>query len=217
MSVQELHEVCGRARRVMAGEHAVGRIVARPFEGHEGEFRRVPGRRDYALEPGRTYLDELSDAGVPVHAVGKVADLFAGQGISEAHKGSNNTVALASTTELVAGLDHGLVFTNLVETDENFGHRKDVEGFHGALRQIDASVGGWLERLGPEDLLVLTADHGCDPAAAHTDHTREHVPLLALFDGHGGRRHDGPMSDVGASVLRRLTGRESDLPGSSFL
>ena len=107
---------------------------------------------------------------------------------------------------------------NLVETDQVYGHRHDTEGFHDALKQIDAAVGGWLELLRDDDLLVLTADHGVDPDAPHTDHTREYAPLLAVFPGHGGRRHDGPLADVGASVLRWLTGREADaLPGDPFL
>jgi len=98
-----------------------------------------------------------------------------------------------------------------------YGHRKDVDGFHGALREIDAVLAGWLPRLGEDNMLVITADHGCDPAAAHTDHTREHVPLLAYFAGHGGRRHDGALADVGASVLSWLAGREAPgLPGRPF-
>ena len=111
------------------------------------------------------------------------------------------------------------MFANLVETDQVFGHRNDVEGFHGALREIDAAVGGWLARLDPErDMLVLTADHGCDPTHPGTDHTREHAPLLARFAGHGGRRHDGPFEDVGASVLRWLAGRDAPgLPGTAFV
>ncbi len=98
------------------------------------------------------------------------------------------------------------MFTNLIETDQVYGHRHDAEGFAAALAAIDARVGEWLELLGPDDLLVLTADHGCDVTAAHTDHTREYAPLLAVFDGNGGRRHDGPLADVGASALRWLTG-----------
>ncbi len=113
--------------------------------------------------------------------------------------------------------DHGLVFTNLIETDQVYGHRKDTAGFHDALKRIDGAVGGWLERLRADDLLILTADHGVDPASSHTDHTREHAPLLAVFPGHGGRRHDGPLADVGASVLRWLTDRTDEtLPGESF-
>jgi len=106
---------------------------------------------------------------------------------------------------------------NLVETDQIYGHRHDVEGFHGALQEIDAAVAGWLELLRDGDLLVLTADHGVDPLAPHTEHTREHAPLLAVFAGQDGRRHDGPLADVGASVLKWLTGREADaLPGVPF-
>ena len=118
----------------------------------------------------------------------------------------------------MAELDGGLVFANFVETDQVYGHRGDVPGFHEALKVIDAAVAGWLERLDPErDLLVLTADHGCDPTTPGSDHTREHAPLLASFAGHGGRRHDGPFSDVGASVLRWLTGRDApELPGEPF-
>ena len=111
------------------------------------------------------------------------------------------------------------MFINLVETDQVYGHRKDCPGFHRALREIDAAVARWLELLDPvRDMLVLTADHGCDPTTPGTDHTREHVPLLASFDGHRGRRHEGPLADVGASALHWLTDRRADdLPGSSFV
>ena len=126
---------------------------------------------------------------------------------------------MASTSALIDDLDGGLVFTNLVETDQVYGHRQDVPGFHRALQEIDATLGEWLERLDPErDLLVITADHGCDPTTPGTDHTREHAPLLATFAGHGGRRHDGPLADVGASALRWLAGRDAPaLPGAPFL
>jgi phosphopentomutase len=215
----DLHAACAAAREVMTGEHAIGRVIARPFRGEPGHFRRTEGRKDFSLHPpGRSYLDEVRDAGMPVHAVGKVHDLFAGVGMDEAHAGATNAAALASTTRLIDELDAGLVFTNLIETDQVYGHRHDVEGSHAALREIDAAVAAWLDRLGDDDLLVLTADHGCDPLAPHTDHTREHAPLLARFTGHGGRRHDGPLADVGASCLRWLTGRDAPvLPGTSFV
>jgi phosphopentomutase len=215
----ELYSICAAAREVMRGDHAVGRVIARPFTGAPGAFQRTPGRRDFSVRPPRrSYLEELQDAGLPVHAVGKVRDLFAGVGIDESHPGATNAAAIASVTRLLVELDAGLVFANLVETDQVYGHRKDVEGFHDALRAIDAAVEGWLALLRPQDLLVLTADHGVDPAAAHTDHTREHVPLLAAFEGHGGRRHDGPLSDVGAAVLRWLAARDApELPGSPFV
>jgi len=213
-----LYAVCEAARAVMEGEHHVGRVIARPFEGTPGAFVRREGRRDYAAEPpGRSYLEELQDAGVPVHAVGKVRDLFAGVGIDVKHEATNNAKGIAATTRLLDELDGGLIFVNLVDTDQVYGHRKDVEGFHTALQEIDAALAGWLDQLGADDLLVLTADHGVDPDAPHTDHTREYAPLLAVFEGHGGRRHDGPLADVGASAMRWLTGREvAGLPGESF-
>jgi phosphopentomutase len=156
---------------------------------------------------------------VPVHSVGKVKQVFASVGIDRGHPGATNEEAIRWTEHLIDELDGGLVFANFVETDQVYGHRGDVPGFHAALREIDAEVGRWLERLDPAcDLLVITADHGCDPTTPGTDHTREHVPLLARFDGHGHRRHDGPFADVGASVLQWLAGREiAALPGTPFL
>ncbi|HET8821898.1 MAG TPA: phosphopentomutase [Thermoleophilaceae bacterium] len=214
-----LYEACEAARHVMSGEHAVGRVIARPFEGRPGAFVRREGRRDYAAPPpGRSYLEELQDAGLPVHAVGKIRDLFAGVGITEKHDGATNAKGIASVTELLRSLETGFIFVNLVETDQVYGHRHDVEGFHGALKEIDAAVSRWLGMLRDDDLLILTADHGVDPNADHTDHTREHAPLLASFPGGDGRRHDGPLGDVGASVLRWLTGRDAPaLAGNSFL
>jgi phosphopentomutase len=221
LSEDELHAACGAARAVLTGEHAVGRVIARPFTGGAGgpsSFRRTDGRRDFSVPPpGRSYLQAIQGAGLPVHAVGKIRDLFAGVGIDAAHPGATNERALAETGRLVDDLGAGLVFTNLVETDQRYGHRHDVAGFHAALRGIDTAVAGWTRRLRDGDLLVLTADHGVDPAMPHHDHTREHVPLLASFRGHGGRRHDGVLADVGASALRWLTGRdEPGLPGDPF-
>jgi phosphopentomutase len=195
-------------------------VIARPFRGAPGAFERTEGRKDLALPPpSRSYLDELQAGGIPTHTVGKIGQVFAGVGVDHQHKGSTNAKAIESTTALMDELDRGFVFANLVETDQVYGHRQDVEGFHGALRAIDEAVGTWLEKLDPaRDLLVLTADHGCDPTTPGTDHTREHVPLLAAFEGHRGRRHDGPFADVGASVLRWLAGRDApELPGTSFV
>jgi phosphopentomutase len=216
----ELYAACEVAREIMTGEHAVGRVIARPFRGEPGAFERTTGRRDLALEPpGRSYLEELQAEGVPVHSVGKVKQVFADVGIDKGHPGATNEQAIVSTETLMAELDGGLVFANFVETDQVYGHRNDVPGFHEALKVIDAAVGGWLERLDPaRDMLVLTADHGCDPTTPGSDHTREYAPLLARFEGHGGRRHDGPLADVGASVLRWLAGRDApELPGEPFV
>jgi len=214
-----LYAACEAARAVMTGTHAVGRVIARPFDGEPGAFHRREGRRDYAVPPpGRSYLEELQADGIPVHAVGKIRDLFAGVGIDVKHTANTNETGIAATTDLVSSLESGLAFTNLVETDQVYGHRHDVEGFHAALRRIDAAVGRWLELLRPGDLLVLTADHGVDPTASHTAHTREYAPLLAAFEGNGGRRHDGPLADVGASVLRWLARRDAPaLPGTPFV
>jgi phosphopentomutase len=216
----ELYAACAQAREIMRGEHAVGRVIARPFVGEPGHFERTPHRKDIALRPpGRSYMEEVQAAGLPVHTVGKIGQVFDGVGVDHQHKGATNPIALASTAALIDELEAGLVFTNLVETDQVYGHRGDVEGFHAALRVIDAEVARWLDRLDPaRDLLILTADHGCDPTTPGTDHTREHAPLLARFEGHQGRRHDGPFADVGASVLRWLTGKDApELPGESFL
>jgi phosphopentomutase len=225
----ELYRACAAARAVMHSEHGVGRVIARPFAGGPGAFVRTPGRRDFALAPpGRTYLQELTDAGVAVHGVGKIDDLFAGVGVAHSHPGATNAQALASVERLLATVEQGLVFVNLIETDQTYGHRKDVAGFAAALEELDENVGAWVEGIRERDLLIVTADHGVDPTHAGSDHTREYAPLLALSgamqragsDGgsRGGRRHDGPLADVGASALRWLTGRDAEhLPGHAFV
>jgi phosphopentomutase len=226
---EELYRACAAARGAMSGVDGVGRVIARPFTGAPGAFERTAGRRDFALEPpARSYLRELCDAGVETYGVGKICDLFAGVGISRSHPGATNELALASARALLAELDGGFIFVNLIETDQVYGHRKDSTGFHRALRAVDGELAEWLERLRFGDLLIVTADHGVDPAHPGTDHTREYAPLLAVtgemlrareMGGHlGGARHDGPLADVGATVLRWLTGRDADgLPGSAFI
>jgi phosphopentomutase len=215
----ELYAVCEAAREVMTGAHAVGRVIARPFDGGPGAWHRREGRRDFSLAPpARSYLQEIQAAGLPVHGVGKIRDLFAGVGVDVKHAGATNAAAIAATTTLLSELQTGMIFVNLVETDQVYGHRHDVEGFHRALQVIDAAVAQWLGLLGEDDLFVLTADHGVDPNTDHSDHTREYAPLLARFAGHGGRRHDGPLADVGASALRWLTGADAPaLPGTPFV
>jgi phosphopentomutase len=223
--VEELYRACAAARAAMTGECAVGRVIARPFTGPEGAFTRTEGRRDLALEPpARSYLQELQAAGVTVHAVGKINDLFAGVGIDRSWPGATNAKALDSVERLLASESDGLVFANLIETDQVYGHRKDIHGFAGALREIDRRVALLLERLGPEDLLVLSADHGVDPAHPGTDHTREYAPLLAvtgeMLQGPrlDGWRHDGPLADVGATLLGWLAGADAPtIPGSGFI
>jgi phosphopentomutase len=226
---ERLYRACAAAREAMSGEHAVGRVIARPFTGVQGSFTRTQGRRDFALAPpSPSYLDELERVGVEVHGVGKIADLFAGVGVSRSHPGATNAQALDGVERLLGELEAGLIFANLIETDQVYGHRNDAEGFARALRLIDERLAGLLDGLRADDLLIVTADHGVDPAHPGTDHTREHAPLLcasgrmlAAKQGGGrlgGRRHDGPLADVGATVLRWLTARESNgLPGSVFI
>jgi phosphopentomutase len=217
VSEEELYGHCRAARRILTGEHAVGRVIARPFTGEPGAFRRTSGRHDFALEPpSRSYLDEICADGVEVHAVGKVADVFAHRGITTVHPGHDNATAIAAIDRLVAELDAGLVFANLVDTDQVYGHRKDVQGFARALAEIDAATERWLSAMRPGDLLCLCADHGVDPEHPGSDHTREYSPLLATFAGQDGRRVDGLMASVGASALRWLTGRDAALPGEPF-
>jgi phosphopentomutase len=215
----ELYRICAAVRARLAPEHAVGRVIARPFTGADDDFERTDGRRDFAVPPPTaSYLEALGAAGVPVHSVGKVGQLFGGLGIDVQHPGASNSRALQETTALIESLDHGFVFTNLIETDQVYGHRHDFQGFAGALGRIDECVGRWLALLRDGDMLVLTADHGVDLTSPRTDHTREHVPLLARFDGDRGRRHDGLLSDVGASVLQWLAGeRVAQLPGEPFV
>lgn len=215
----ELIEICRIVRHELPAEHEIGRVIARPFGGETGHFERTEGRKDFAIDPPSvSYLDVLHDSGIPVHSVGKAGQLFVGRGVDKQYPGATNAAALVGIDALFETLEHGFVFANLIETDQIYGHRHDMPGFAGALERIDAHVSRWLEQMRPDDLLVLTADHGVDPIAAHTDHTREHVPLLAAWEGGKGSRHDGPMSDVGASVFKWMTGAgEAGLPGTPFL
>jgi phosphopentomutase len=228
ISEAELYRACEAARAVMSGEHAVGRVIARPFAGTEDGFRRTDGRRDFTLPPpASSYLEELQFEGIAVHAVGKIADLFAGAGITRSHAGASNARALESVSRLMRELEGGFVFANLIETDQVYGHRKDVRGFADALALIDAHLAQLLAMLRTDDLLVVTADHGVDPFHEGTDHTREYAPLLAITGetlarraavGAARGRHDGPLADVGATVLRWLAARDAEeLPGHAFL
>ena len=227
VSPADLYRACEAARAAMRGKDAVGRVIARPFEGEVGSFRRTLGRRDYSLAPpARSYLEELRGADVEVHGVGKIDDLFAHVGVSRSHPGATNAQALESVRVLAEELEEGFVFVNLIETDQVYGHRKDVRGFAAALEEIDRFTAWLLGRLRASDLLIVTADHGVDPIHPGTDHTREYAPLLATTGtiaaggggGAGAHRHDGPMADVGATVLRWLADEDaSGLPGNSFI
>ena len=230
MAQEQLYTACASLRAALAsGPHAVRRVIARPFQGSPGALERTLGRRDYTLAPpSRSYLELLRESGAEVHGVGKAAALFDDVGFSAVHPGASNVEALDSAEALLNELEAGLVFVNLIETDQVYGHRKDTAGFYGALRLIDEALGRITGTLEEGDLVIVTADHGVDPAHPGTDHTREHVPLLALTGemqrsrsasgSRRGRRHDGPMADVGASVLDWLGGGTAEgLGGRSFI
>jgi phosphopentomutase len=215
--LEELYEACRIARRLLTGEHAVARVIARPFEGEPGAYRRTANRHDFSLEPPRpNYLSRLREAGARVTGVGKIHDIFAGCDIDESQPTRSNADGLARTVALARDGRDGLVFVNLVETDMTYGHRNDPEGFHRCLQEIDAAVPDLLAALGPDDLLLLTSDHGCDPTTPSTDHSREYALLLAHAPGcEPAGRHDGEFSDVGATAAAWLGARTHEgLPGT---
>ena len=221
--LDELYEACRTARELLAGDLAVGRVIARPFAGEPGAYVRTAHRHDFSLvPPAPNHLERLRAAGVSVHGVGKISDIFAGRHMDSSSPTESNAQGIARTTQLLRTLpDASLVFTNLVETDMVWGHRNDPEGFADCLREFDEGLPGLMTALRHGDLLVLTSDHGCDPTTPSTDHSREHAMLLAHVVGApmAGRRHDGDtFADVGATVQRHLTGRhDGDLPGTPVL
>jgi phosphopentomutase len=214
--LEELYEACRIARRQLTRPHAVGRVIARPFDGVPGAYRRTAHRHDFSLEPGRpNHLTRICEAGVPVVGVGKIGDVFAGLDVTRSEPTTSNAEGIETTRRLLGEVEQGLIFVNLVETDMLYGHRNDPEGFHRSLQEFDRALPSLLEQLGPEDLLVLTSDHGCDPTTASTDHSREHALLVAHRPGRGaGPRHDGWFPDVGASVAAWLGAHDPLLPGT---
>jgi phosphopentomutase len=215
--LEELYAACRTARGLLTGKHAVGRVIARPFEGEPGAYVRTANRHDFSLEPPRpNYLSRIREAGGQVTGVGKIGDVFAGCDIDESHPTRSNAEGLAQTIALARDARSGLVFVNLVETDMTYGHRNDPEGFHRCLQEIDATIPELRDALGPDDLLLLTSDHGCDPTTASTDHSREYALLLAHVPGRApGGRHDGEFADVGATAAEWLGAHAGDgLPGA---
>ncbi|PWS37013.1 phosphopentomutase [Falsiroseomonas bella] len=211
-----LHAICEVARR-HADAYRIGRVIARPFTGAPGAFARTAHRHDYAMPPPRSVLDGLAEAGIPVTGIGKAADLFAGRGFDASHPTRDNAEGMRRIAECWRGLRRGLLFANLVDFDTEFGHRRDVAGFAAALAAFDAWLASFLPQVAPDDLVIITADHGCDPAHAGTDHTREEVPLLALHRGRAdplGTR-DG-FADV-AATLAACFGLPSWPTGRAFL
>jgi phosphopentomutase len=214
----ELYRACEIARELLAPPYDVSRVIARPFEGESGSYRRTPNRRDYSIEPhAETLLDALAHAGIARAGIGKVDDLFAGRSI-QAHHTKSNAEGILRIKDWLSSAESGLLFTNLVDFDQLFGHRNDVAGFHGALREFDAALPSIKSRLKEDDLLFITADHGNDPTTPSTDHAREVVPLIAagmrVVPRDLGQRES--FSDLGATIAEwfGLTFRGR---GTSFL
>ena len=181
--IEQLYEYCRIARKILVGEHAVGRVIARPFVGKSGAYTRTANRRDFSVLPPRTTaLDAIKNSGLDVIAVGKITDIFAAQGVTESIITHGNGEAMQVTSELLERDFNGLAFVNLVDFDMLYGHRQDVDGYASALTDFDTWLGGFIKGLGQDDVLVITADHGCDPGDESTDHTREYVPFIAYGD-----------------------------------
>ena len=218
--LEELYDACRKARAILQGEHGVGRVIARPYVGSSPEtFRRTANRHDFSLEPPKeTMLDAIQKAGLDCLAVGKIHDIFACRGTTEHVYNKSNADGMQHTLDYAARDFHGLCFVNLVDFDMQFGHRRDIDGYARALSEFDTWLGGFVKMLGPEDVVMITADHGCDPAyTATTDHTREYVPFLALGPkvrpGNLGTR--GSFADIAATVTE-LLGVPFETPGRSF-
>lgn len=219
--LEELYRACEIARELtMDDRFTVGRVIARPYVGEPGAFKRTPNRHDYAVKPPQpTVLDSLKHDGFEVRSIGKISDIFDGEGITSSQPTPSNAVGIRRTIEALGEEFRGLLFTNLVDFDSLFGHRRDPEGYAKALEEFDAAVPELLDRIGPKDLLVITADHGNDPTHPGTDHTREYVPVLLYspaFRTPGALPARETFSDLGATIADNF-GVSAPQNGSSFL
>jgi phosphopentomutase len=219
--IAELYRMCEIARALLDGPNRVGRVIARPFTGLSGSFRRTERRHDYAVEPPRPMLlDVLADQGIPVFGVGKIHDIYNGRGVGNYVTTKNNSDGMAKLAEALLRQSGGLIFANLVDFDMLYGHRKDVEGFARSLEEFDVLLGPLLSSLRPSDLLLITADHGCDPDPVNptTDHSREYVPILAYHPGSPGGANLGirsTLADMGQTIADNFG---ASIPhGTSFL
>lgn len=219
--VQELYKICEIARELtLDPEYLVGRVIARPFVGEPGNFTRTSNRHDYALTPfGRTTMVEMKDAGYDVIAIGKISDIFNGDGVTEAIRTKNNTDGMDKMVDVVGRDFHGMSFLNLVDFDANYGHRRDPIGYGEALQEFDRRLPEVLEKLGEDDLIMITADHGNDPTFPGTDHTREYVPLLVYsprFNGGSDLGIRKTFADIAATIAENFDIQAPQF-GTSFL
>jgi phosphopentomutase len=219
--IAELYRMCEIARKLLDGKHRVGRVIARPFSGTEGHFTRTTRRHDYAVDPPRPMLlDVLEERGVPVFGIGKIHDIYNGRGVKEYVTTKSNTDGMEKIASATQEGRKGLIFCNLVDFDMLYGHRKDVEGFAQSLEEFDASLGNYLSQVKERDLLIITADHGCDPDPrwATTDHSREYVPILAYSLARKTGTNLGvrkTLADMGQTIAENFGG---SIPhGTSFL
>lgn len=215
----ELYKICETAREILRGPYEVGRVIARPFIGEPGNFTRTPNRHDYAVPPPKgMLLDVLAARDIDVYSIGKIFDIFLGRGIREFERTKSNADGLAKTLNAMDTVDRGMIFVNLVDFDQQYGHRNDVEGYARALEEVDCWLPGFEAKLRPDDLAIFTADHGCDPTTPSTDHSREYVPLLVYGPSskHGvnlGTRKS--LSDIGQTVAENFGTKI--VAGESFL
>lgn len=206
--VEELYRYCEIAREILCGEHGVGRVIARPFIGEAPNFQRTANRHDFSLLPARdTMLDAILEAGYDTYGIGKIYDIFAGKGIAHTQRIQNNVDGMEKTLEMQEKDFKGLCFVNLVDFDMMYGHRNDIEGYANAATVFDRQLKTFLERMRPEDILMITADHGCDPGFRGTDHSREHTPLLICGEDIKENVNLGTretFADIAATVLDLL-------------
>ena len=216
---EKLYEICRKARAILSGKHSVGRVIARPFTTADGKFIRTGNRRDFSLEPPKeTLLDILKKNGKDVISVGKIFDIFAGRGITESHLTHDNREGMEKLTEL-AGRDFaGLCFANLVDFDSKYGHRQDPDGYATAISEFDSWLENFIKLLRGDDILIITADHGCDPADDSTDHTREYIPCLIYGKdvSYGAELSGDTFADIGATVSELLLGENKLGFGTGF-
>lgn len=206
--VEEIYRYCEIAREILCGEHGVGRVIARPFIGEAPNFQRTANRHDFSLLPPRdTMLDAILEAGYDTYGIGKIYDIFAGKGIAHTQRIQNNVDGMEKTLEMQEKEFKGLCFVNLVDFDMMYGHRNDIEGYANAATVFDRQLKTFLERMRPEDILMITADHGCDPGFRGTDHSREHTPLLICGEDIKENVNLGTretFADIAATVLDLL-------------
>ncbi|MFL0196910.1 phosphopentomutase [Clostridium sp. WILCCON 0269] len=217
--VDELYKMCSTARKMLSGDRTVGRVIARPFIYDKGKYVRTSNRKDFALDPPeKTMLDYIKEAGLNVMAVGKIEDIYNKRGITEAVHIKNNMDGIDKTLSYMEKNQPGLIFTNLVDFDMLYGHRNDVEGYAKALIEADGRIPEIISRMNGEDVLVITADHGCDPTTESTDHSREYIPVLVYGENLKSRVDIGVRkcySDIGKTILDLLD-IKNDLYGISF-